>query len=182
VYVESIRSVAPNRRALLKPLRLDVDDDNLRGAGDARANDGVEPYTAGAEDDDCVAGAHVGGVQDGTSARDDPAAKQRRLGEREFPRYDSELILVDEGLFREAAQPEALEHRDRIAAQARGIGPPTQCRLGMSALKRPASQASNTRSTRLCERTHDVIAGADLPDIWPDCSNHPRNLVTEHRR
>jgi hypothetical protein len=34
----------------------------------------------------------------------------------------------------------------------------------------------------LGERTNHVIADADLPDIWADCSHDTRHLVTEHRR
>src|SRR6202035_2400779 len=66
--------------------------------------------------------------------------------------------------------------------QARDIGLSTECRLGVSALERPSSHASDARTARLGERTNHVIADADVPDIWADCSHDTRHLVTEHRR
>jgi hypothetical protein len=92
------------------------------------------------------------------------------------------LVLVNEGPFRKAAQPEGLEQADSIAGQARSISPSTQGRLGISALEGPSGQASKARTARLGERTNHVIADADVPDIWTDGSHDARDFVTEHRR
>ncbi len=66
-----------------------------------------------------VAGADVRRVQNGTCASHNAAAEQRCLGERKLLLYDRELILVNESLFGEAAQPEALEQAGPISGQAR---------------------------------------------------------------
>jgi hypothetical protein len=101
---------------LVESLLLDVDDDDPRSAGDARATHCIEANASGAEDHDSVAGANVSRVQDGTGTGHNAAAEQRSLGERKLLGYDGELVLVDERLFSEAAQPEALEQANPIAA------------------------------------------------------------------
>ena len=50
-----------------------------------------------------------------TAARID-VSEQRGLGERKLPGYDGELVLMDQRLFGEAAQPEPLEQASPIAA------------------------------------------------------------------
>ena len=88
---------------------LNIDDDESLIASQARTAHRVEADAARAEDHDRLTGLDVRGVQDGTRASDDPAAEQGRLGERHRVRYDRELVFVNEGLFGEAAQPEALK-------------------------------------------------------------------------
>ena len=104
---------------LIESLLLDIDDDDPRRAREARAANRIESHAASAEDHDRLAGADVGGVQDGTGARHNAAAEQRCLGERKLLGHDGELVLVNEGLFGEAAQPEALEQAGPISGQAR---------------------------------------------------------------
>ena len=77
--------------------------------GEARASYGIEPNASGAEDHDRLAGANIGGVQDGARASYNAAAEQRCLSEWKVLGHYRELILVDERLFGEAAEPEALE-------------------------------------------------------------------------
>ncbi len=104
----------------------------------ARAVDGVEPDASGSEDHDSVAGADVSGVQDGAGASHNAAAEQRSLGERKLRGYDRELVLVDERLFGETSEPEALKQTSPVSGQARGIGRPAQRRLWVFALVGPA--------------------------------------------
>ncbi len=94
---------------LVESLRLDVDDDDPRSACDARPTNGIESNSSSAEDHDCVAGADVRRVQDRAGARYNAAAEERSLGERKLLGYEGKLVFVDERLFGEAAQPEALE-------------------------------------------------------------------------
>ena len=49
-------------QGLVKPLLLDVTDDDSRRTRDTRAAHGVESKASGAEDDDSVAGVHTPGV------------------------------------------------------------------------------------------------------------------------
>jgi hypothetical protein len=100
----------------LQPIWLNVDDHNPRRAGYARTADGVEPNTTGTEDNDGVASAHVSSVQDGARAGDNAAAEQRRLGERHILRQKGELIFMDERAFGKAAEPQALEQANAMAA------------------------------------------------------------------
>jgi len=101
---------------LIKSLRLDVDDDDPRCSSNTRSTNGVEPNSSGAEDHDRVAGGNVGRVQDRSGAGYDSASEQRSLGERKLLGYEGQLVLVDERPFSEAAQPEALEQANPIAA------------------------------------------------------------------
>jgi hypothetical protein len=100
----------------LQPLRLNVDDHNPRCTGDARTADGVEPNTTGTEDHDAIARAHVSGVQDGARAGHNAATEQRRLGERHILRQKCELIFMDQRAFGKAAEPQALEQANAMAA------------------------------------------------------------------
>jgi hypothetical protein len=78
---------------------------------------------------------HVGGIQDGASARDDAAAEQCSLSEWHLFWYDSELVFVNECLFGKATESETLEHTNSIATQTRRFFGSTQCRFPMLALK-----------------------------------------------
>src|SRR5260370_33663695 len=108
-------------QGLVESLRLEVDDDDPRRACDARSTNGIEPNSSGAEDHDRVPGANVCGVQDGTGAGYNSAAKQRSLRERKLLGYDGKLVLVDERAFSIASQPKALEQGSPIAAQPRSV-------------------------------------------------------------
>src|SRR4029077_11227669 len=102
--------------------------------------------------------------------------------ERKLLGNDGELVLVDQRPFGKAAQPEALEQANPIAAEARGIGRPAQRRFRMSALEGAAGETSSARPARLRERTHDVIADTQLRDVGADCRHDPCDLVTKYRR
>jgi len=121
-----------------KPLRLYVDDDNLRRAGNTRAADRIEPNASCAEDHDAVASGNTRSIQNSPGARHDAATEQRRLGEGHLFGYNGELVLVDKRSFSKAAQPETLKQASPVATHARGIRRPAQRRLGTSALKRAA--------------------------------------------
>ena len=151
-------SVAPNRWAASSRFRLNVDDHDPRRAGDARAANGIEPDASGTEDHDRVAGAHVSGVQDGARTGDNAAAQQRRLGEGHLLRQKRELVFVDKRAFGEAAEPQALEQANAMAAQTRRIGRPPQRRFRVLALKGAAGLTSSTRPARLRERPYDMIS------------------------
>jgi hypothetical protein len=161
---------------------LDVDHDDPRGAGNTRATYSIEPDPTGAKDHDRLAGPDVGGVQDGASARYDATAEQGGLGEGHLLRYDSELVFVDECLFRKATQPETLEYATPMATQAWRIVWAAQRGLGVLALERAAGEASGTRSARLRKRPDDVIADTDVRDIRTDGCHDPCDLVAQHRR
>jgi hypothetical protein len=96
--------------------------------------------------------------------------------------HRGELVLVDERLFGEAAQPEALVQAGPVSGQARCISRSAYCRLRMFALEGPARQTSSACSARLRERTYDVISDADLRDVGSDCGHDTRDFVTKHRR
>ena len=165
---------------LVESLLLDVDDDDPGRAREARAAYRIEPNASGAEDHDRVAGAYVSRVQDGTRARYNATAEQRSLSEWKLLGHGGELILVDERLFGEAAQPEALKQANPISGQTRGIGRSAHCRLRMSALEGPAGQTLSARPARLREGAYDVISDADLRNVGSDCGHDPCDLVTEH--
>jgi hypothetical protein len=112
-------------------------------AREARAANRIEPDAAGAEDHDCLAGADVGGIQDGTSARHNAAAEQRCLGERKLLGHRGELVLVDERLFGEASQSKALVQAGPVSGQARCISRSAYRRRRMFALEGPARQTSS---------------------------------------
>jgi hypothetical protein len=119
----------------LQPLRLDVDRDDPRRPGYARAAHRIESHASRAEDHDAVAGGNAGGIQDSTGARNDAAAEQRRLGEGHLPGYHGELVFMDKRSFSKATQPETLEQANSFVAHARGIRRPAERRLGTSALE-----------------------------------------------
>jgi hypothetical protein len=120
---------------LFESLLLDVDDDYSRCTGDARPTNSIEPDPSCTEDHDCVTGANVRSIQDRAGTRYYAAAEERSLGERKLLGYEGKLVFMDESLFGEAAQPEALEQANPIAAKARGIGRSAHRRLGMFALE-----------------------------------------------
>jgi hypothetical protein len=108
-------SVAPKRRASSSRFAW-MSMTTIRDAPAMGAAHGVELDASGAEDHDGVAGANIRRVQDGASARYNAAAERRSLGERKLLGYGGELVLADEGPFGEAAQSEALEEANPIAA------------------------------------------------------------------
>src|SRR6185295_6585598 len=158
----------PESSGRVESLLLDVDHNDPRGTGYARAADCVEPDPSSAKDYDRVTGPHVGGVQDGASARYDAAPEQCSLREGDLLRHDSELVFVDECLFGKATQPETLEQAKPVATQARRLVCSAQCRLWVLALERAAGETSSARSARLRKRPDDVIADTDVPDIRTD--------------
>src|SRR6185437_9226527 len=98
-FVESMMSVAAKMLSRLQSGGPDVDDDYPRCAGDTRAAHGVKADAACAEDHDCVACLHVGGVDDRARARNDAAPEQHRLRERHVVWEEGKLVLVDECAF-----------------------------------------------------------------------------------
>ena len=60
-----------------------VDGDDVAGAGHRRALDGVHADAADADDDDGLAGLHLGGVDGRAPAGGDAAADERGLVERD---------------------------------------------------------------------------------------------------
>jgi hypothetical protein len=115
----------------------------------ARIAYGIEPAPSGPKDHDGITGTHVRGIQDRPSARYNAAAERRNLGKGNLLRNDSELVFVDQRLFRKTTKPETLEQPSAVAAQARGIAWPAQCRLRMLALERTARKASRAPAARL---------------------------------
>jgi hypothetical protein len=91
------------------------------------------------------------------------------------------LVFVDERLFSEAAQPEALEKSNSIAVESRGLSRPAQRRVRILALEGTARHAPGASPAGLRQRSHDVISYMELRDIRTHCSYDPRNLVTKHR-
>jgi hypothetical protein len=89
---------------------------------------------------------------------------------------------VDEGLFGEATEPEALEDAMPLAAQSRRIVWSSQRRLWMFALERAPRETSSARPARLGESSHDVIADVHVQDIRSDRSHDSRDLVAQYRR
>ena len=78
-------------------------------------------------------------------------------------------------LFGEAAQPEALEQAGRRRGSDAGLRPVgAALTSGMLALEGAAGQASSARSARLRERTHDVIADVELRDVGADLRRRSR--------
>src|SRR5437660_1705945 len=167
---------------LVEPLCLDIDDDDPCGSRDARPTDRIEPNPSSPEDHDRIAGTNVRSVQDRTCTGYNAAAEERSLGERKFLGYEGKLVLMDERLFGEAAQPEALEQRNSIAAESRGINLSAQSRLRVFALERAARQTPSARSARLRQRTYNVISDMELRYIRTHGSHDPSNLVSKHRR
>ena len=88
---------------------------------------------------------------------------------------------MNECPFGKATQPKTLEQTTTVSAQSRRIAWAAQCRLRMLALEGAAREASSAAAARLRERCHDVIADADLRDVWTDCGHDRRDLVTQHR-
>src|SRR4029078_9624948 len=160
---------------------LDVDDDYPRCAGDARAAHGVKADAACAEDHDCVACLHVGGVDDRARARNDAAPEQRRLRERHVVWEEGKLVLVDEGAFCETAQSQNLEQTYAISAEAGPLSRAAHSRFGMLALEGTARLAPCAGAAGWREPANDGIADLELRNVGTHLRDDPRNLVTKHR-
>lgn len=96
---------------LLRGLELavdDVDSDDVLRTGQSCPADRIEADASGADDGNRVAGADVRSVDGGSGTRDDRAAEQCGLRERNLIVDDRQLVLVDEDLFGESADVDRL--------------------------------------------------------------------------
>ena len=94
---------------------------------------------------------------------------------------NTELVLVDERAFGEAAKSHALKNRGTATAQARRIPRPPQCCFWVQTLEGTAGLASPARSTRLYQRANDMIADAELCDIRADLDDDTGDLMAKYR-
>ena len=90
------------------------------------------------------------------------------------------MVLVDERPFGEAAKSHALKNGGAATAQARRVPRPPLCCFWLKTLEGTAGLASRARSTRLHERAHDMIAGAELCDIRANLGDDPGDLMAEY--
>ena len=93
-----------------------IDGDDARSAGDPGTLDGVQSDPAGTDDDDDLTGAHICGVDDCADAGGDAARQQAGRGHRHVVGNRCDLGLVNDDLFGEGTDRQALFK----AAAARG--------------------------------------------------------------
>jgi hypothetical protein len=89
---------------------------------------------------------------------------------------------MDESLFGETAEPQALEQAQLVPAQARRVSRPPQRRLRVLTLEGEPGQTSGTRPARLYERPYDMISYTEMGDIGADFSDDPGHLVAKYSR
>jgi hypothetical protein len=89
---------------------------------------------------------------------------------------------VDERPFGEAAKSHALKNGGAATAKARRIPWPPQRRFRVQTLEGTAGLASRARATRLYQRANDMIAEAELGDIWANLGDDTRDLVAKYSR
>lgn len=153
---------------------VDVDGDDLRGSGEAGADDGRVADAAAADDGDGVAAADVSGVDRGADAGHHAAAEEARdLGGD--GRVDlGALTGGDEGLLGEGADAEG---RGELRAVEQGH--PLLRVVGGEAVPGAAAQAGAAGAADGAPVEDHEVAGGDVGDALADGLDDSRGLVAE---
>jgi hypothetical protein len=152
LFVESMTSVAPNRRAASSRFCLDVDDNDPRSAGYARATNGIEPDPPAPKITTVSPALTFAVFKTEPAPVTTPQPSKRSLGEGNLLWNDSELVLVDERPFGKTAQPETLEQAN-----------PLRLKRGASAAGAVSTPDVGTgRAARDIERTLRTTARENL--------------------
>ncbi len=171
--------VAPNRAGRFELGVGDVDRDDRRGAGDARALHAVEADAAAADDDHACAGVDFRGVDDGAEAGEHAAGDQRRGLEGQVAGDFCDLALVDDGMFGERAGAHAVHERLALGiVQRRRLVE----RKHLLAIDRAAARAGVAEAAGADQRRDDMIAGFYALDAGADRFDDSRGFMAEDRR
>ncbi len=167
------------------PRRIEIDANDLVGAGDARALDDVEPDAAEPEYRDIGARPHFRGVDDGADAGGDAAADVANFIERRVLAHFGERDFRQHGEIGEGRAAHVVEHRVAVAPEARRA-----VRHHALAL-RGADGGAQVRAARETGfalpafrrvKRDDVIAGLQRGDAGADLAHDAGAFVAEDGR
>ena len=157
----------------------DVDGDDRRGAGHARALHGIEPDAAAADDDDAAADPHARRVDHGAEAGQHAAGDERGDVERHVRRNGRDLAVVDDDMLGESADAHAVD--DALSAFALERALPVE-REDLFAEHRRAARAGRAEAAGADQRRDHGIADLDPRDAGADRLDDARRLVAVDRR
>ena len=155
-----------------------VHRDDPGRAGEGRSVDARQADAAATDHGDGGTGFHVGGVDDGTDARGDPAADQGRTIQGHVFADLHEGVLVDQHLLGEGAEVGELAEFRAFLGQPRLVGgtPPD---FGFLAERHVSRQAVFAMAAEHGQAGDDVVAGLDVANRGTDLLDDPRRLVAE---
>ena len=159
-----------------------ADDDRLR-ARDACALHDELAHAARTDHEHGGAGGHFGCVEHGADAREDRAAEERGLLERDSA---PERVVVSEDVALPLGEaPGRRPAIDRLPAKGHSGRPVGQrsvgnCRVEGLARRRPPATTPRALATRRRPGEHDVVSGANTRDRVADLLDHAGALVTEN--